>query len=95
MPGLKDLRAQEERLHKQMSGSTTGLGVTQAFEFGRRSSVEYVVTSKLQSCFAKYLYSRDRIAGIEKEVQKLAVRLDVTLGRPPSLRPQCEESDEE
>lgn len=44
MPGLKDLRANENQLQKQLANST-GLGVSQAFNFGQKAFVEYVRVS--------------------------------------------------
>lgn len=44
LPSLKDLGQKEEKLRKKMlADGITGLGVTQAFQFGERASSEYVV----------------------------------------------------
>jgi len=41
MPSLKDAMAKEEQRRKRISDNSRSLGVSQAFELGERSSIEY------------------------------------------------------
>ena len=95
LPSLKELQLKEEKLRKKMlADGLTGLGVSQAFELGERASTEYVeLSSHLWRDTDKWP-RRSRISEIEKEVLKLATKLDVTLGKPPPLQGQSVPSDE-
>lgn len=45
MPSLKDVVAKEEQRRKRDSDNSRSLGVSQAFELGERSNIEYVELS--------------------------------------------------
>ncbi|KAI0693564.1 hypothetical protein BC835DRAFT_1415823 [Cytidiella melzeri] len=55
LPSLKELRQKEQRLQKRMSemNGMSGLGVTQAFEFGSRSSKERARINDIESDIVK------------------------------------------
>lgn len=42
MPSLKDVATREEQMRKRIVDNSRSLGVSQAFELGERSSMEYV-----------------------------------------------------
>lgn len=46
MPNLKDVVAKEEQRRKRVSDNSRSIGVSQAFELGERSTIEYAECSK-------------------------------------------------
>lgn len=52
MPSLKDLHEKEERLKKRLAEKQS-IGLSQAFEYGERSSAEYVSLRGISlSCYS-------------------------------------------
>ncbi|RPD67026.1 hypothetical protein L226DRAFT_529416 [Lentinus tigrinus ALCF2SS1-7] len=73
LPHLKEMKEKETARRKSVAESREALGLSQAFELGKRSTEE-----------------RARIGDMEAEILRLAHRLDVDLGRPPSQQHQKE-----
>ncbi|PSR71800.1 hypothetical protein PHLCEN_2v12301 [Hermanssonia centrifuga] len=53
LPSLKELQAKEERIKKRTAEGTTGLGFSQAFEYGERSNAERVKIGRLENDLTK------------------------------------------
>ncbi|KAI0774406.1 hypothetical protein C8Q74DRAFT_832825 [Fomes fomentarius] len=67
LPHLREMKEKETARRKSLVESREALGLSQAFELGKRSTEE-----------------RTRISEMEAEILRLAHRLDVSIGRPPS-----------
>ncbi|RDX53954.1 hypothetical protein OH76DRAFT_1399124 [Lentinus brumalis] len=75
LPHLQEMKEKETARQKSLVESREALGLSQAFELGKRSTEE-----------------RARISDMEAEILRLAHRLDVDLGRPPSQQHQQEKN---
>ncbi|KIY49501.1 hypothetical protein FISHEDRAFT_65459 [Fistulina hepatica ATCC 64428] len=74
MPSIRALKAREQKLRASTNGQT--LDVAQAFELGERSNLESVRWTQ--------------ISNLERQITKLAAKVDVNLGAPPSrIRPDA------
>ena len=92
MPSLKDLHEKEERLKKKLAENHQSIVLSQAFEYGQRSNSEYVLYFYICVSLQLNLGSRrSKIHRLEKEILKLADKMEVTLGRPPAP-PETEKS---
>ncbi|TBU46590.1 hypothetical protein BD309DRAFT_1007925 [Dichomitus squalens] len=67
LPHLQEIKEKEEARRKALAENRETLGLSQAFELGKRSTEE-----------------RARISQMEAEILRLAQRLDISVGRPPS-----------
>ncbi|KAH9943317.1 uncharacterized protein BXZ73DRAFT_40479 [Epithele typhae] len=67
LPHLQEMKDKETARRKSVVESRESIGLSQAFELGKRSMDE-----------------RSRIDYIESQVMRMAHKLDVSLGRPPS-----------
>ncbi|KAI0750939.1 hypothetical protein C8Q80DRAFT_1335569 [Daedaleopsis nitida] len=77
LPHLKEMNEKETARRKSLVESREALGLSQAFELGKRSTEE-----------------RTRISEMEADILKLAHRLDVSVGRPPSQQQEHKGGDE-
>lgn len=91
MPSLKDVMGKEEERRKRVSDNSRSLGVSQAFELGERSSIEYVACHK-RDAILNGDYRKTKIAELEREIAKMASQMQVSLGLPPL---QGEREDDE
>lgn len=69
-----------------MAEVSQNMGISQAFEYGEQSNLEYV-SHDIRPCssfLTLLLFSRTRIAALQKQVIKLASRVDTPITRPPN-----------
>lgn len=85
LPALRKLGEKEKRQGKKVAEVSQNMGFSQAFEYGEQSNVEYVSHDIRPRIFClTLLFSRTRIASLQKQVIKLASRVDTPLARPPN-----------
>lgn len=87
---LPHLKAEEEKEQlRKARDRTDEIGLSQMFEFGQQFEHEYVAVHCLSLLHSEMLNMfsgrQRRIANLQKDLQKLAAKMDVTLGRPPPL----------
>lgn len=90
LPSLNDFSKREAECKKKHADNQESLGFSQAFELGEKSNQEYVAyllggVSRLTDVFC---IRRERISAIEREILKLASKLEISVGRPPSQKDQ-------
>lgn len=84
LPSLKELLKLETERKKKIAESNQELGFSQAFELGERSNNECVNSLCPKLMLTMIFSRRERISSIEKDIMKLASKLEMTLGQPPS-----------
>ena len=90
------MKEKETARRKSLADTRESLGLSQAFELGKRSTEEFVLRfsgQALVSCTDHSLSRRAKIVSLEAEIQALARKLDVTLSRPPSQREERKNGD--
>lgn len=76
-----------QETERQKFAESNQLGVSQAFELGERSNRECVFAYALpESSLTSYSTRRERISIIERSILKLASKLELSVGRPPSFK---------
>lgn len=85
LPALQKLEEKERRQGKKMVQVNQNMGFSQAFEYGEQSNLEYVSrNTRFLDLLTLLLSSRTRIAALQKQVIKLASRVDTPIAQPPS-----------
>lgn len=83
MPHLKILKEKEKTQRTKFAEANKGLGFSQAFEFGERSIIESVLRCTIIN-HIDFSNRRAKIMEVEEQILRLAAKLEVSLGRPPT-----------
>ena len=89
LPHLKVLSERELAHAKSMQEKNLGLGVSQAFEFGQQFNKEYVFIPLCTWVCTETdcgTHRRTKLEKLQTDVLELASRLQLSLGRPPTLQ---------
>ena len=86
LPHLKVLSERELAHAKSMQEKNLGLGVSQAFEFGQQFNKEYVLVPLFYTITDCGTPRCTKLEKLQTDVLELASRLDLSLGRPPTLQ---------
>jgi len=85
MPSLQVLAEREMQMKGRTATVNGGLRFSQVFEFGQRSSIEYVpsLLSVTKPVSDKFPLRRAQIEHLEQELAKLAIQVNANIGKPP------------
>lgn len=85
---LKELSKREAERRKRSDDTQQELGLSQAFELGERSNIEcvFLIYARAMLTYGFQSVRREKISNIERDILKLASKLEISVGRPPSQK---------